>query len=523
MITIEKFSSRRDLVSKIEKTRGKNDKDPVCVLLPAKQGKLYIYPQSLKLNKKGGYFVAGLFNKRKALFILGDAPLKVMQEYEGRFILHHSDFSIKKCRWSRSVARQLRVDFPQYAPAISREEPASISFGDALGLAGRAQLQIFNEKASLAFSRQCVHKMRQLGVYPEDTLDNVTQTVFQEGYEKKYAAEACNLTTEEDIEEMLAAGYNRLSIEPAGKSMFSARDLTKKELLEEALHLPWIDLRDKFELLFHRYQGKRIEILTDTTEETEEEATPLEIMPSESQVLSAMNLFSRVLLHVVEMERILSTHVANDQVLLELSFMQTGEELTPFEHYFLINELSRHNVYPDFLAPGSLSEEHFLIAKHFGQYGLTGTADSLESGDGESWLDVFLRLSERWQSHGIHLHLVYPDISYITALECIAVEQPELFGEIWDISRKRFIKAEASGYSDLKIQHIPTIDMMSDEDLKKLVHQEYSQEFLELTMPFVLNEKDHHGNRYYRKKIFDFLNDNESVYTEALMKRYLLD
>lgn len=505
-MTIKGFTSRRELVKRLEKLKKTGDHTPVRVNLSGGKKYIEIYPASLRSSSKGGIFVAGCYRRRSVLFILGKASLRVMEQYQGKVISRHSDFVIKKCRITRSVARQLRSDFPFCAPSVKTDENISIAFGDVLGMGAKAQILAFSGKSDLTFSRQCLHQLRKLEFLPEDALDSITWSVFQEGYENGYSAEACQLVNSRDIGVMVDAGFTRLSIEPAESDLFAFREESKRNLLEQMFDLPWIKLRDKFELMFNRYKERRIDVGVPDLSLSEENQEPLVIFPSEKEVLAAIRMFTRTLAQIVEMEKVLTMKKCREDVILEVSFAGTRETLTPFEHYFLMTELMRHDIHPDYLAPGQVTREHKLVARHVGQYGLTAPAGYIENVQRES---SYLKQ-----------HVIYPDISYITALKCILLNKPDLFRKIWKTARNHFEEIRKESQTGVKIQNIPSADEYDDRSLPELLHNKHTEEFLKVTMGIIMTARDKNGHRHLRQQLFDFLHRYETTYTEALLETY---
>ena len=510
-MTIENFSNRRELVSKLEaasKKRKKNRKnEPVSVRFSGEDRPLEVYPASVRNHPKGGVLLSGIYNDRDALFILGKETLRVMKEYDGEIILRHSDFSVMKCRWNRTTARKIREDFPHCAPSSEQKDQVSISFGDVLGQAGKAQLRAFEGKADLAFSRQCFHQLERLDIHPEDALDAVTRTIFQEGYEGGYAAEACHLTTPEQVRTMMDAGYTRFSLEPSEPTLFSWRGKPKKEMLESMFEVSWIELRDKFELMFNRYKGNRIDLgPVRFSEDEEQQHESVIIMPNEAEILAAIRMLSGIIIQVIGMEKVMVEEGRRDDLILEVSFARSEGALTPFELFFLVTELLRHDVNIDFVAPGDLTNEHWTVARNTRLTGLSGSVDHLDNIPHET--------------SGLKFHGVIEDISYLTALQCMSEKEPGLFREIWTHSRNVLEQVREETGLDIPIQKIPPEKEYADEDLAELISVEGAGLFLRRTMNEVFAQKDEQGKRYLRTAVLDFIRKHEPEYTDALVRRY---
>ena len=429
-----------------------------------------------------------------------------MKEYDGDIVIRHSDFSVMKCRWTRMVARKAREDFPQFAPTARQNGRVSVAFGDVLGFAGKAQLRAFKGKAGLAFSRQCIHQLESLDIHPEDAIDAVTRITFQEGYEGGYAAEACHLDAPEQVRTMLDAGYTRFSLEPFSPSLFSLREKPKRELLDKVFDVPWIELKEKFELMFHRYKGIRVDLGPVRFAEEEDTPEPVILMPGEADVLAAIGMLGDIIARVVAMERVLVEEGRRDDLILEVSFARAEGVLTPFELYFLVNELLRHDVRVDFVAPGDLTPEHWAVARNTGLAGLSGPIHHIDA--------IPLETS------GLRFHGVLQDISYLTAMQCMADKAPDMFRDIWRRSRNLLEQVKEESGLELPVQKFPSDKEVSDNELGGLVSVDDADLFLRHTMRWIFAQIDEHGRRYLRSGIMDFIRKHETEYTDALVARY---
>lgn len=508
-MTIETFSNRRDLVSRLEEAKKQDPRnEPVRVHFDGYDQPLHVYPASVRKHPKGGVLLAGRYDDRDVLFILGKESIRVMKEYDGKIILRHSDFSVKKCRWTRGVAEKIRKDFPVFAPSSEQKGQVSLSFGDILGLGGKAQLRIFKGRADLAFSRQCVHQLEKLDIHPLDAIDAITRTIFQEGYEEGYFAEACHITTPDEMRAMLSAGYTRFSLELSSPTLLSAREKPKKELLASMFELPWIELRDKFELMFNRYKGNRIDLepVRFSGDEEQQDQEMVKIMPNEAEILAAIRMLGGIIIQIEQMEKVLMDEGRRDDVILEVSFARSEGTLTPFELYFLVSELLRHDVRLDYVAPGEPEAAHWAVAHNTRLTGLSGAL---------SHLDNIPHVAS-----GLRFHGVVEDISYFTAMQCISENDAGLFRQIWTHSRNVLEQVKEESGLDLNIQRFPSHKEYADEDLPKLLEKEHAGLFLNHTMTEVFAKKDDQGRRYLRTAVFDFLRKYESEYTDALAIRY---
>jgi hypothetical protein len=306
---------------------------------------------------------------------------------------------------------------------------------------------------------------------------------------------------------MLDAGYTRFSMEPSGPTLFSFREKPKNELLGSMFEVPWIRLRDKFELMFHRYKGIRADLVpVKLSGEDDELQEPMVLMPGEAEILAAIRMLSGVIIDVIEMEKVLVEEGKREDVILELSFARSDGALTPFELFYLMTELHRHDIRVDFIAPGELTPGHWAVARSTGLRGLSGELRHLAS--------------IPHQTYGFRFHAVVEDISYLTALHCIARSEPALFRELWTHSRYVLEQVKQESGLDLPIQKIPSEKECSDDELPVLLALEDAEPFLRHTMGEVFAMKDDHGKRFLRAAVIDFIRKHEEDYTQALLERY---
>jgi hypothetical protein len=214
---------------------------------------------------------------------------------------------------------------------------------------------------------------------------------------------------------------------------------------------------------------------------------------------------------------------------VEVSVDETKSVTTPFEHYFIINELKRLGVKLISLAPRFIGEfekgidykgdlnkfkqeyiEHSSIAKYFGTYKL-----SLHSGsDKFSIYKVIGSLKI-----GI-THIKTAGTSYLEALKVVAVRNANLFREILDYSRNIYAVEKESYHVSADVNKIKSASNYSDEELIELFGLDDSRQILHVTYGKVLTDKDEKGEYLFKNRIYNCLEGNEELHYKFLIDHF---
>jgi len=214
---------------------------------------------------------------------------------------------------------------------------------------------------------------------------------------------------------------------------------------------------------------------------------------------------------------------------VEVSVDETESVTSPFEHYFIANELKRLGVKLISLAPRFIGQfekgidykgdlnlfkeeyiKHISIAKYFGTYKL-----SLHSGsDKFSVYNVIGSLKL-----GV-THVKTAGTSYLEALKVISVKDTKLFREILDYSRNVYENEKQSYHVSADINKVKSADNYSDEELIGLFSLEDSRQILHVTFGRVLSDKNEKGEYLFKERIFGCLKENEELHYKFLIDHF---
>ena len=315
----------------------------------------------------------------------------------------------------------------------------------------------------------------------------------------------------------MKAGFTFYTIDPSAYVVNKAASLPAEELSHRITMLPWDILTDTPAGLLSRYEGKSFRI-----------ADGFEIKPTADQLHFALVKYGAVIARTAVLYRYLqSTHDKPFEV--ELSVDETDSPTTPFEHFFIANELKRLDIKLVSLAPrfvgdfekgidykGDLARFeteyiwHAKIAAALGPYKL-----SIHSGsDKFSVYDVIGRLKLG------AVHVKTAGTSYLEALRTLAEHEPSLFREILDFARSRYETDKASYHVSAVIAGVPSSAACTAKQLLRLFADEQARQVLHVTFGSVLTEKDAAGKPVFKDRILRALTEHEEAHYENLQRHF---
>ena len=370
---------------------------------------------------------------------------------------------------SHANALALRAAIPALRPSPVSAHRTSVGTGDRLGLATAGQAAAFAAAGGDVFpvlAQQSIREMDRLGRSAREVMDEATFGLVEAGWDRGYGADCDHIKTTEGIDRGLDAGFTMFTLDPGD----AVQDVTGGATLEQARALPWSALEDTWEDLRGRYAGVRVEV-----------APGLVLEPSEQDLIAAVVKYGGAVAEAIRLYRHLQEQAARAgiEVETEIAVDETAWQTSFFEHYYLATELRRLGAswfsfaprYVDGFEKGleflgdheelrSNLAAHHAIGELFGGYKI-----SLHSGsDKYSIYPLAVEATE-----GL-VHLKTSGTSYLCALEVIARHDPELFAEIWRISRAAYARAAASYQVSAQVGSTPeSLEGASTEALLSLL------------------------------------------------------
>ncbi len=479
-----------------------------------------IYPKSIHQYEDVIFFIAK-DGKQKFLYLyFENTSEKIPAKFEGSVItLNGSDnYYLKKCLQNSYNRKVLQTLFDFTNPTILGLVD-SFGFGDRLGLANPAHLRsLVGSKFKPVVAQQSIRELTRTNRTPAEVMDAAVWAVFQEGYHDGFGADADHLKTPHDIDLMVKNGFKMFTFDP-GEYVHNEADILRDDELDEFVrNQNWKGLKTNYDDLLIEYVDKSIMISED-----------ISISADENNLKRALIKYGDALVHIKKMYDHLKVKHPSYISEAEVSVDETESVTSPFEHYFIANELKRLGVKLISLAPRFVGEfekgidykgdlnlfkeeyvKHISIAKYFGTYKL-----SLHSGsDKFSVYNVIGSLKL-----GV-THIKTAGTSYLEALKVIAVKNPVLFREILEYSRNIYATEKESYHVSADLNKIGSASSYSDEELFSLFNINDARQILHVTFGRVLTDKTEEGEHLYKDKILECLNDNEELHYKFLVDHF---
>ena len=494
--------------------------DIVSLLKAHNQVNVYIYPNSINKKDETAFFI-GKENSGKLLYIITAADTKILDKFSGEVLentFNGERLYIKKCPLNHSNVISLQELF-----SFTRPIPIGLSnsfgFGDRLGLANAGHIRAlkgYNFKP--IFAQQSIRELSRTNRTPDDVLDSAVWAVFQEGYRDGFGADADHLKTTKDIDLMVKAGYKTFTIDPSDYILNGVSAIKKLDLMKKVLELQWNEFKDTSANLITRYENKKFEFPGGYS-----------LSPSLYEILEACLKYNRAIIHIKNICDYLEEQYPQYDHEIEVSIDETDTITTPFEHFFIVNELKRLKVNFVSLAPRFVGDfekgidykgdievfkaeylKHLAIAKHFGFYKI-----SFHSGSDK--FRVYKAVAEINEGF---IHIKTAGTSYLEALKVISIKDPDLFRKILDFAAGLYENEKKTYHVSADMKKIKPSNEYKDEELEKLFESNDVRQALHVTYGRALTEKNEKSELIFRDKIYACLISNEELHYQILVKHF---
>jgi hypothetical protein len=475
-----------------------------------------LYPFSIKRPGDTAVFFLGTRQKEKSLFILYKQNDAAAGRFEGTVLKDglEGGWSLKSCPMNGANADALRTLFP-FTRARVLGEKNSLGTGDRLGLANPGHIRaVKGSGLRVVLAQQSIRELTRTQRKPEDVMDAASWSVFQEGFEEGFGADADHLKTAADVDLLVAARFTMFTIDPGEHVNNAADTLDAKAVRLEIDRLPWNSLEDTQAECLKRFTGKPFVLPGD-----------VKLAPNEEQVSRALVKYGRAIAHIFALYKHLSDKASGRPFELEASVDETESITSPFEHFFIARELRRLGVRFVSLAPrfigdfekgidykGDLKtfeaeyQKHVAISLELGPYKI-----SLHSG------------SDKFSLYGIMggikqgtAHVKTAGTSWLVALQTISMTVPDLFREILDYAKERYPADRRSYFVSGRVEDVPAGRDLKDGQLPDLFNQNAARQILHVTFGSVVTAADAEGRERFKSRIYRALKENESRHYDNL-------
>lgn len=482
--------------------------------------KLEIYLKSI-IQMDGILFFIVRKNFEKFLYLLYDKKqeIRASKFYGEPLTLKNSNDSIlKKCELNTENRIEIQKEIDFLNPILIGLQN-SFGFGDRIGLANPGHIRSLEKsKFKPVLAQQSIRELTRTNRTPAEVMDAAVWAILQEGYSEGFGADADHLKTTEDIDLMVKNGFTMFTFDP-GEHVHNEADSIAAAALDEAIKkINWQCLNTNYITLEKNYLNKSFNI-----------SEGLLLEPARTDIKRAVLKYGDALAHIKNMYDHLKLNYPLYQSEVEVSVDETDSVTSPFEHFFIVNELNRMNVQIISLAPrfvGSFEKgidykgdlnlfkieylKHLAISKYFGRYKL-----SLHSGsDKFSVYKIIGEINEGF------IHVKTAGTSYLEALKVAAIKQPDLFKEIFDFSKGLFETEKKSYHVSADVTKLKSAKEYTNKELLELFDSEDARQVLHVTFGKVLTDKNKNGEFIFKAKLIDCLKRNEDLHSEIIFKHF---
>lgn len=481
---------------------------------------LDIYPKSIQSFEGILFFIAKEKSEKYLYILFEDLNNKMVSGFEGPMMIPESASGVllKKCHLNKNNRILIQKYFPFTNPTVLGLSN-SFGFGDRLGLANAGHIRSLNgSNFKPVLAQQSIRELTRTNRTPDEVMDAAVWAVFQEGYRSGFGADADHLKTTEDIDLMVKAGFRMFTFDPGEFVQNEADNLNEGELDERIKMLNWQGLDTDYRTLSANYVDKEF-IFSDS----------LIIKPDNTQLNRALVKYGNALAHIKEMYFHLKTKYPDYNSEVEVSVDETDSVTSPFEHFFIANEMRRMNINFISIAPRFIGDfekgidyrgdinlfkqeykKHLAIVKYFGNYKI-----SLHSGS-----DKFSVYKVIGTMSNAFTHVKTAGTSYLEALKVLAIKEPSLFREILDYSRSLYEIEKKTYHVSAELNNVKQSNAYNNEQLLELFNSDDCRQILHVTFGRVVTDKDEHGKSKFKERLLNCLKNNEETHYDILIKHF---
>jgi hypothetical protein len=466
-----------------------------------------IYPDSIFYTNDSYFFIA-IYEGIKKLIILNKN--KPTDDFNG-FEIKYPKGTAKVCDLSNNNCVSLRKIFSFTNPSNHRGTDITIGLGDRLGLASAGHIRLFKGKNAFPIlAQQSIRELNLTGRTYKDVLAAASWAVFQEGYNKGFGADGDHLKTAEEVQMALDCGFTMITLDCSEHIDNSIPDLSKKEVDTKYSMF----LKDEKMSLEKKYLDKEFDV-----------GNGHKIKFSVDEFKKVVLIYYDAISYTIKMYN----NVIKDcgrNIDFEMSIDETLTSTSPESHYFVANELIDAGVRVTSLAPrfcgefqkgidyiGDIKkftkefEVHAEIAKKLGY--------KISVHSGSDKFKVFPIVGQKTEGK---FHLKTAGTNWLEAVRIIAKRNPKLYRKMHTFALYNLEEAKKYYHIGAKVENIPDIDKLKDNELESLMDLNDARQVLHITYGLILQAKNPDGTNTFKDEIYLLLNNYESDYYMALEK-----
>lgn len=482
--------------------------------------KLNLYPKSVHLFNDV-IFCISVENFEKYLILLyEDSDNDISKTFEGNITeLVSEKLFIKKCLQNTNNRKELQKIFPFTNPSTVGLKN-SFGFGDRLGIANPAHIRaVIKTKFVPVLAQQSIRELTRTKRTPAEVMDAAVWSVFQEGLETGFGADADHLKTIDDIDLMVKNGFTMFTFDPSEHVNNNADKMEEAELNKALLSIKWDKLFTNYDELSDEYISKVYRLPFDVT-------LDIDLMMIKRGVVK----YGNAIVHVKTLYDYIINTYPDYNFEVEVSVDETDSVTTAFEHFFFAKELNRLGVKFIGLAPRFIGDfekgidykgdlelfkkeyiKHIAIAKYFGDYKI-----SLHSGS-----DKFSVYKVIGDMNNSYTHIKTAGTSYLEALKVVSIVDPSFFREILTYCVNLYEIEKKTYHVSADLSLIKKAEDYLDTELVELFNDNNVRQVLHVTFGRILTDRDEKGELIFKERLMDLLKRNEELHYKIIEKHFI--
>ena len=407
---------------------------------------------------------------------------------------------------SHENAEKLRALFPWTAPSKVLDRDKTMGVGDRLGIAADGHIRVFKAYPEITpiFAQQSIRELNLTNRTFADVIDSATFAVFRNNFTTGWGADGDHVKTAKEVAYALESGCTMITLDCSEQIDNTIDGLSKAEVY--AKYKPVKELEDI-------YLNKSFDVGEGVTITFDEELFKRTVL-----------IYCKAIDHAVDIFFNVVCKGGKQLADFEVSIDETMTPTLPAQHFFVANELVRHNVRISTVAPrfcgefqkgidyiGDLKQIaaemkiHAAISRHFG-YKI-----SIHSGSDK--FSIFPSAGKETQGR---FHLKTAGTNWLEAMKLVAMKDPALYREVHKYALTAFKAATAYYHVTTDLNRIPAIDTLTDAQLPGLFGNNDSRQLIHITYGLILNEKNADGSFRFKDRLYGLWRTYREEYAQLL-------
>ena len=405
-------------------------------------------------------------------------------------------------------AECLRKHFAWTAPSRVLDRDKTMGVGDRLGIAGDGHLRVFFKYPEIIpiLAQQSIRELTLTNRTFADVLDSATFAVFRCGYKTGWGADGDHVKTAEEVEYALKSGFTMITLDCSEHIHDNVNDMSDAEV----------------EKLYASKKDAELESLY--LEKSFDVGEGISVTFDRKLFMKTVLIYKEAIDHAVKIWRTLICRDGVQVADFEISIDETLSSTLPEQHFFVANELARHNVRCSTVAPrfcgefqkgvdyrGNLAQYekemkiHAAIARKFG-YKI-----SIHSGS-----DKFSIFKVSGRETAGRFHLKTAGTNWLEAVKLVAIKDPQLYREVHTYALEAFAEASKYYHVSTNLNNIPALSTLKDSELPNLFKNDDSRQLIHITYGLILNKKNSDGSYTFKDRLYKLWREEREEYYKLL-------